>query len=68
MTICSVDSTGICLTPEGLYSVPEDCNKYYKCSNGVAHLTSCAEGTLWNDQIKICDWPYNVNCDSTSKS
>ena len=56
------NQTDICLTPDGLYSHPTDCSKFYNCGHGVAHLTSCGEGTLWNDDLKVCDWPHNVNC------
>ena len=47
-----------------LFSDPTDCSKFYNCGHGVPHLTSCGPGTLWNDQIKVCDWPQNVNCSS----
>ena len=59
--------TEICLSPDGLYADPTDCGKFYNCGNGVAHLTSCGPGTLWNDELKICDWPQNVNCNHTSR-
>merc|ERR1711990_1080896 len=29
------------------------------------HLTSCGPGTLWNDELKVCDWPANVLYKST---
>lgn len=30
------------------------CNKFYECSNGKAVELSCAPGTFWNQQLKVC--------------
>merc|ERR1712136_188866 len=42
------------------FPYPGDCGKFYQCSNG--HLTSqnCAEGTVFNPELSVCDWPANV--------
>jgi hypothetical protein len=42
---------------------PEDCQAYYHCSFGVPHHQRCPDGTLWNQEIKACDLPENVECD-----
>merc|ERR1712136_312410 len=49
------------------FPYPGDCGKFYQCSNG--HLTSqnCAEGTVFNPELSVCDWPANVpGCGGTS--
>lgn len=38
-----------------------DCDKYYWCFEGVPHLEYCPAGTVWNQAIKACDWPANVD-------
>lgn len=42
-----------------------DCNKYYQCNNGHPLKQSCPEGLYWNDIQKNCDWPRNVNCQTS---
>lgn len=43
-----------------------DCNKYYQCNNGYPLKQSCPEGLYWNDIQKNCDWPRNVNCQTSA--
>nr|BAA12287.1 chitinase [Penaeus japonicus] len=38
-----------------------DCDKYYWCFEGEPHLEYCPAGTVWNQAIKACDWPANVD-------
>ena len=33
-----------------------DCNKYYWCYGGSAHLELCDPGTVWDPKIKTCNW------------
>ncbi|KAJ3652129.1 hypothetical protein Zmor_018121 [Zophobas morio] len=47
---------------EGLYKHPTDCSRYLNCANGETYVQSCAPGTLFNPELKICDFPYNVVC------
>lgn len=53
-----------CQDPNGFYPHPTDCEKYYQCGGGIPYEYSCSSGTLWNDQLKNCD--YNVQCSSES--
>jgi hypothetical protein len=48
-----------CLTENGRF-VNDDCWMYWECVNGIAYERKCADGTAWNDRIKICDWPANI--------
>ena len=41
-----------CPTPNGMFANPADCSNFYNCGHGVAYLTPCAAGTLWDDSIK----------------
>ena len=43
---------------------PEDCQKFYQCDRGFPVEKECGVGTLWNQEIKNCDWPSNVKCPS----
>ncbi|KAI8498066.1 hypothetical protein Bbelb_240100 [Branchiostoma belcheri] len=48
--------------PNGNYPDPEDCSKYYSCSNGIAYSMPCPAGLNYNEDIGVCDWPVNVDC------
>ena len=46
---------------------PLDCSTFFYCLfTGTAHqrveLRNCAPGTLFNPEIKVCDWPGRVKC------
>lgn len=43
---------------------PTDCSKFLICNWGELIEQQCALGTYWNDAIKACDFPTNVNCGS----
>uniref|UniRef100_H2Y673 chitinase n=1 Tax=Ciona savignyi TaxID=51511 RepID=H2Y673_CIOSA len=43
---------------DGLYSDPNECSKYYECSEERMFHRSCAIGTVFNQYF--CDFPYNV--------
>merc|ERR1712157_444004 len=45
----------------GYYRHPE-CNKHYRCQGGKTTITACGPGLVWNQKLKVCDWPRNVNC------
>jgi hypothetical protein len=56
--------SGVFKCPEqnGLFRNPDDCSKYFNCANWYAYSQSCPSGLRFNDRIKNCDWPFNVNC------
>jgi hypothetical protein len=41
---------------------PTNCSKFFSCSNGVPIELYCPAGLHFNDKLKVCDWPQNVNC------
>ena len=59
-------SFGIFQCPEesGTFPDPEDCSKFYVCSNGVVHQQSCPSGLRFSSSGLFCDWPDNVVCGS----
>jgi len=40
---------------------PECCSKYYECLDNVAIQHECPAGLFWNNDLKCCDFPWNVN-------
>ncbi|CAH1370500.1 hypothetical protein MTP99_012085 [Tenebrio molitor] len=54
-----------CPPTDGAYPVfipTADCTQYYMCSNGHPYLFTCPPLTLFNININVCDWAYNVEC------
>jgi len=62
----TVDST-LCVDPYGLYPYPSSCRSYYQCSLSVPYKKACPEHLLWNDLLKLCDWPENVDCSNNGQ-
>ena len=63
VTSSSTSGAGaLCSDPNGLYPHSTDCQKYYQCAHGTPYEYTCAAGTLWNDDLKSCDWEANVTC------
>lgn len=44
------------------YPHPTECSKFLTCSWGSLVEQNCPEGHLWNDLMKYCDYPENVDC------
>jgi len=42
---------------------PYDCRKYFQCSNGQAICMQCAAGTVWNQNLRVCDDETQYPCD-----
>ncbi|XP_076822021.1 uncharacterized protein LOC143468590 [Clavelina lepadiformis] len=42
------------------FEKPDDCSHYYQCSNGYLCTMPCPDGLVFNPEIKVCDWPWNV--------
>jgi hypothetical protein len=43
-------------------------NYFIHCENSLPHLRKCAEGTVWNQAITVCDWAYYPSTDQYSQS
>jgi len=47
--------------PDGLHPNPENCASFYNCHAGNGGTTPCGEGTYYNPDNKVCDWPGNLS-------
>ncbi|XP_047118359.1 chondroitin proteoglycan-2-like [Schistocerca piceifrons] len=46
---------------------PKDCSSFYKCDeNGVAWLIPCPAGLEYNAELRVCDYPENAGCSTSS--
>nr|CAH7717140.1 unnamed protein product [Callosobruchus chinensis] len=45
-----------------IYSAVSHCTQFCECSNGTPYLFDCPGGTLFNENLDVCDYPYNVHC------
>ncbi|CAH2988058.1 unnamed protein product, partial [Chilo suppressalis] len=43
-----------------------DCAKFYACDHGRKILRDCAQGTLFDVQLQVCNFPHLVNCNATA--
>ncbi|XP_042218294.1 mucin-5AC-like [Homarus americanus] len=51
----------------GYYADTEaDCQVFHVCWSGRSASFLCPVGTLFSQQVLVCDWWYNVDCSSTS--
>jgi hypothetical protein len=39
-----------------------DCSRFFMCSNGKPVQHHCPAGLHFNELLKVCDYPHNVNC------
>ncbi|XP_049875056.1 chondroitin proteoglycan 2-like [Pectinophora gossypiella] len=58
----------ICASEEsdGVLVAHEDCDKFYKCSEGKPVVLVCPLNLLYNSDLEYCDWPENVQCKSSN--
>ena len=45
-----------------LLADPENCRKYFKCSNGAPSPQSCPGTLVFDTFLKICNWPEATSC------
>ncbi|XP_065571460.1 chondroitin proteoglycan 2-like [Artemia franciscana] len=73
---CQTNRKGVLLTsdiapftcPEsnGRFPYPYDCASFYECADGIATLTKCPFGKLYNQELGECDYAQNVDCSNIS--
>jgi Zn-finger protein len=44
---------------DGTYIDPNDCNRYYLCSNGYTYRMRCSKGTQWNQVLRACAFSFH---------
>ncbi|XP_071953415.1 chondroitin proteoglycan 2-like [Antedon mediterranea] len=60
--------------PDGNYRHPDDCKRFFTCVSHIRYVFRCPLGLFYNQNIGVCDWPFNVpecsctNCGICSKS
>lgn len=42
------------------FPFPYDCKKFIICTNGVPVVECCPEGTVWNQNLEVCD--HDIEC------
>lgn len=43
-------------------SHPEDCSRFFWCSDGILYQGICLYGLHFNPTLGVCDYPWNVAC------
>ncbi|KAE9556700.1 hypothetical protein FO519_000106 [Halicephalobus sp. NKZ332] len=51
-----------CPTPNGFFSDPLDCTKFYECANNIAYHMTCPPGTEWDEKELTCEYPNQTVC------
>lgn len=46
--------------------VPDNCAQFYRCANGYRSTFDCPGGTLFDSNLKVCNWAAQVTCTSGS--
>ncbi|XP_065661641.1 uncharacterized protein LOC100198409 isoform X1 [Hydra vulgaris] len=54
-----------CAIPDSVCPIPKDCVGYIECHGNHGNYKSCERGKMFNPITNICDYPRNVDCDST---
>ena len=45
---------------------PDHCSHYQVCDHGTWEVFSCQSGTLWDNDLKVCNFPDQVQCSGDS--
>jgi len=51
-----------CPESNGIFADPDDCQCMYDCASGVPYQMCCGEGTLWDEDLEVCNYPGSVDC------
>lgn len=57
-----------CQRSNGLEPHPVVCSQFVNCVEGSGVVQQCGPGTVFNKDLNVCDWPYNVDCTRSSPS
>ncbi|KAL1453206.1 hypothetical protein WDU94_007371, partial [Cyamophila willieti] len=58
----SSNGTSECPSNFGTFKSNKNCGAFVVCVAGEAYEFSCPGGTNYNDHLKVCDYPYRVDC------
>ncbi|CAF0920315.1 unnamed protein product [Brachionus calyciflorus] len=56
-----------CTPSQDFSPVPNDCTKFYRCANGVLSVFQCSSGLLFDNNLKVCNWPNQVTTCNTNQ-
>ncbi|XP_006614230.1 uncharacterized protein LOC102676226 isoform X1 [Apis dorsata] len=56
------DGSKLCPEPNGHYRSATNCSEFYVCLYKKPIKFGCPRGLVYNDQLGVCDYPYNVDC------
>ncbi|CAF0920296.1 unnamed protein product [Brachionus calyciflorus] len=56
------NTSGSCTSADDLTQVPGNCGAFIRCANGIRYEQSCPGGTLFDSNLKVCNWPNQVTC------
>ena len=52
----------VCDHDNELHANPQNCRKYFKCSNGLPSLQSCPTNLIYDSGLGVCNWPDATEC------
>ena len=44
-----------------IFPDPEDCSAFCQCSGGTAYRKYCQDGTYYDEDLRVCNWPDFVS-------
>ncbi|CAL8097357.1 unnamed protein product [Orchesella dallaii] len=50
------------------FPYPYDCSKYFECTNGAARCIQCAVGTVWDQDLLVCNHEASTPCNIITTS
>ncbi|KAL9708391.1 hypothetical protein quinque_011909 [Culex quinquefasciatus] len=61
-----------CPEKYGRYPVPDECDAYIECIEGIPERKLCPDGLLFNDKLNLfsypCQYPIDVDCSSRPRT
>jgi hypothetical protein len=51
----------------GVFPVEDNCQQFVVCKQGVATVSSCPDGLLFDSDLNTCNKECRVNCSSVSR-
>ncbi|CAF0939536.1 unnamed protein product [Brachionus calyciflorus] len=62
----SIEKRQVCID---LSQVDGDCSKFYRCANDRTFIESCPAGTLFDQNLRVCNWASQVTtCETGSNT
>jgi hypothetical protein len=68
-----IRDTGCLGSRDCLYANPLNCNRFIQCTvnsdgvTGTPIIRDCPADLEWNDELKVCEYPFASTCNSGSQ-